>query len=242
MTTDPIFWLLAIIGIVITGISKSGFAGGAGVVAVPLLSFKVGVLEATAITLPLLLVMDAQTLRYYWHAINWQELRGLIPGAASGIVIGGLTMGYFSDGALLLALGILSLTFALWGPLQHLIAQARGARLLWSCASGFTSTLVHAGGPPLNIYLIARRLPKLSWLATAGAFFAFMNALKLIPYTVNEQWNLETLAISIVLIPIAFIGVWIGKQIQGILSETSFMFACKGLLLLSGVALIVKGL
>lgn len=242
MSSDPIFWLLAIIGIIITGISKSGFAGGAGVVAVPLLSFKVGVLEATAITLPLLLVMDAQTLHHYRRSINWQELRGLIPGALVGIAIGGLTMGTFSDHALLLALGVLSVTFSLWGPLQKLVARARGARMFWSSTAGFTSTLVHAGGPPLNIYLIARRLPKLEWLATAGAFFAFMNAVKLVPYSINEQWHQETLAISISLIPVAFVGVWIGKHIQGQLNEQSFMNASKGLLFISGLALILKGI
>jgi len=38
MLFDWLFWLIAITGVILTGISKSGFAGGAGVVAVPLMS------------------------------------------------------------------------------------------------------------------------------------------------------------------------------------------------------------
>ncbi|KZY63716.1 hypothetical protein A3742_04845 [Oleiphilus sp. HI0071] len=240
MTSDPIFWLLAITGVIITGISKSGFAGGAGVVAVPLLSFKIGVLEATAITLPLLLAMDAQTLRYYFRQINWPELRGLIPGALVGIFLGGFAMGSASDSALMLGLGILCILFALWARLQQALMRFKGARFFWSTSSGLSSTLVHAGGPPINIYFVSRALPKAAWLATAGAFFAIMNAIKLIPYSLNGQWSLQLVAISVVLLPMAYLGVWLGKQIQGRLSETQFMQACRFLLFAVGVSLIWK--
>ena len=45
---DAAFWLLAVVGVFLTGISKSGFAGGAGVVAVPLLALVVS--PALAVT------------------------------------------------------------------------------------------------------------------------------------------------------------------------------------------------
>ena len=139
MISDPIFWLLAVTGVVITGISKSGFAGGAGVVAVPLLSFKIGVLEATAITLPLLLVMDAKTVRYFWSNIQWPELKALIPGAILGIILGGLFMGLISDRALLLILGVTSILFASWSKLQIVLAQFKGARAVLSKTVGLCS-------------------------------------------------------------------------------------------------------
>ena len=240
MIYDPVFWLLAITGIVITGISKSGFAGGAGVVAVPLLSFKLGVLEATAITLPLLLAMDAQTLRYYFHSIDWAELRRLVPGAILGILAGGFMMGSASDEVLLLGLGVLSIVFALWTPLQQLFMRFKGARLFWSTLSGLSSTLVHAGGPPINIYFVSRALSKGAWLATAGAFFATMNAVKLIPYTLNNQWSVHLIVLSLILLPLAYLGVWLGKRIQGSLNEQQFMQACRILLLIAGGSLILK--
>jgi uncharacterized membrane protein YfcA len=242
LVQDPIFWLIAVIGLVLTGISKSGFAGGAGVVAVPLLSLKVGVLEATAITLPLLLLMDAKTLRYYWSHINWNELKRLLPGAFIGILLGGLSMGSLPERWLLIGLGVLSILFATWASLQTIFAKLTRASWFWSTTSGLTSTLVHAGGPPINIYFISRRLEKLPWLATAAAFFAIMNVVKLIPYTLNEQWSKESFIISALLFPIALFGVWLGKGIQQRLSEQTFMQACRALLLLSGIGLIVKAI
>ena len=242
MISDPIFWLLAVTGVVITGISKSGFAGGAGVVAVPLLSFKIGVLEATAITLPLLLVMDAKTVRYYWSNIQWPELKALIPGAILGIILGGLFMGLISDRALLLILGVTSILFASWSKLQIVLAQFKGARAFWSMTAGLSSVLVHAGGPPINIYFISRNLPKLEWLATAGAFFAAMNIIKLIPYSLNEQWSISSMWLSLALLPAAYGGVWLGKRIQTKFSEQGFMLFCKALLFATGSALIFKSL
>ena len=70
LSTDPIFWLLAIIGVIFTGISKSGLAGGAGVVAVPLLALVISVPEAAALMLPLLLIMDVRTISMYRQAIK----------------------------------------------------------------------------------------------------------------------------------------------------------------------------
>jgi len=242
ITTDPLFWVLALVGVILTGISKSGFAGGAGVLAVPLMSYEIGVLEATAITLPLLLLMDAQTLRYYWKSIDWAELKGLLPGALLGIIAGGLLMGMLSDALLLLGLGTLSVLFALWANLQQWFAKLKGARYFWSSCSGLTSTLVHAGGPHLNMYLIARKLPKLNWLATAGAFFAAMNLTKLAPYTLNGQWSTHAFMTSLFLIPAAYAGVWLGKRIQGRISEQDFVSICRVLLFMVGIGLIAKAL
>ena len=55
---DLTFWILAILGVTLTGISKSGFAGGAGVVAVPLMSLYIPFEHTVVIMLPLLIVMD----------------------------------------------------------------------------------------------------------------------------------------------------------------------------------------
>lgn len=90
---DPLFWGLAVVGVLITGISKSGFAGGAGVIAVPLLSFVMPVPVAAILMLPLLIVMDAKTMHYYWRSVNWQEIKVIGPAALVGIIAGGYLLG-----------------------------------------------------------------------------------------------------------------------------------------------------
>ena len=59
MITDPLFYALAIPAILITGISKSGFGGAMGGLAVPLMSLVIAPAEAAGIMLPILCTMDA---------------------------------------------------------------------------------------------------------------------------------------------------------------------------------------
>lgn len=59
---QPLFWVLAVIGLIFTGISKSGFASGAGIVVVPLLTLTMPLSSAAALVLPLLLLMDTRTI------------------------------------------------------------------------------------------------------------------------------------------------------------------------------------
>lgn len=242
LITSPLFWLLASIGIILTGISKSGFAGGAGVVAVPLLALVIPVPTAVFLMLPLLLVMDGRTIQYYWRHANWNELRAILPAAIAGIVAGGFLLGELPDKLLKLLLGVISIVFALWQRLAPWLGSMRGSGWLWGSISGLTSTLLHAGGPPINIYLIARNLPKLTWLATAGIFFGAMNALKVVPYVLSGQWPLWLLWLSLALIPIALLGTRLGKWVQGYISDQHFMLCCRALLLFSGLLLVVQSL
>jgi len=57
MIDNPLFWLTAVIAVIITGISKGGF-GGVGLLAVPLMALTISPLQAAGIMLPILIVMD----------------------------------------------------------------------------------------------------------------------------------------------------------------------------------------
>ena len=65
MIANPLFYALAIPAILVTGISKSGFGGAMGGLAVPLLSLVIAPDEAAGIMLPILCVMDVVGLRRF---------------------------------------------------------------------------------------------------------------------------------------------------------------------------------
>jgi hypothetical protein len=244
-STSPVFWLLAIVGVLLTGISKSGFAGGAGVIAVPLLSLVIPVPIAAALMLPLLLVMDAKALNYYWQSVCWQKLQRILPAALCGIIAGGYLLGELPSNILQVLLAVFCIIFSLWKRLLPWLARIPYAGLIWGSVSGLSSTLLHAGGPPITIYLASRQLPKQAWLATAAVFFAAMNLIKIIPYSLTDQWQSEfliseLLIIDLVLLPISLIGVWLGYILQQRISEVHFMTVCKGLLFLSGLGLLAS--
>lgn len=242
LPADPWFWFLALIGVTLTGVSKSGFAGGVGVLAVPLLALHMPVVSAATLMLPLLLLMDAKTVHYTFRAARLDELRSIVPAALAGIGIGGFLLGRLDPTILQLLLALFSILFALWHRLAPRLGAMPGAGWLWGSLSGLSSTLLHAGGPPISIYFIARVLPKKEWLATAALFFAVMNLVKLLPYTLNDQWQWQLLLPGLILVPVAFFGVWLGHRLQALVSELLFTQLCRGLLFASGCGLLIKAL
>mgnify|MGYP001388580597 CR=1 FL=1 len=99
MEQSVVFWLVAIAGVVLTGISKSGFAGGIGIATVPILSLVMSPVQAAAIMLPLLILMDGFSLKAWWGQQSNHYLGLLIPPAIAGIVAGYLLFEYLNERA-----------------------------------------------------------------------------------------------------------------------------------------------
>jgi len=64
-------------------------------------------------------------------------------------------------------------------------------------AAGVSSTIAHAAGPVLALYLLAQRLEKTSFVATTGVFFTVNNLLKVPPYAATGLIDAGTLALSL---------------------------------------------
>ena len=58
MIDNPWFYAAAIPAVLIAGISKGGFAGGLGVLAVPMMAIFIPPMQAASIMLPILCLMD----------------------------------------------------------------------------------------------------------------------------------------------------------------------------------------
>ncbi|MFW3615754.1 sulfite exporter TauE/SafE family protein [Billgrantia antri] len=243
MMYDWQFIALIIIAVLITGISKSGFAGGVGVVAVPLISLKASPAFAVAVMLPLLIVMDIFSLKAWWRHRIGGVLWLMLPPAVLGVALGYLTYGRFDENLLKVLLGVFSVLFGLWG----LLKPFRGRILptwvggLSGGIAGFTSFIAHAGGPPLNFFLLQRRLNREQFLATAVVFLAAINLVKLVPYGMLGLLNVENLTVALMLFPVAWLGVRLGLIIQQRLSGELFFRIILGLLILLGVRLILDG-
>ncbi|MCR0980825.1 sulfite exporter TauE/SafE family protein [Roseomonas populi] len=249
LITDPWFYALAIPAFLLNGISKGGFASGAGNVSVPLMATIVPAPQAVGIALPVLCVMDVAGLRAWWGRWSGREMRAILPAGLLGIAIGSLTFGLFTAQAISLLLGVLTLAFLARGILQRL----RGAlpppappstprAWLFGAASGFTSTLAHQGGPPLAMYLYPLRLDRQVLAATTTVFFGVMNYVKLVPYIGLGLLDWSNILTSLVLVPFAPIGVHLGIWLQKRISDRTFYNVVYVLLAVSGTKLIWDGL
>ncbi|MFK8048354.1 MAG: sulfite exporter TauE/SafE family protein [Halioglobus sp.] len=214
LLSDPFFYLVAIPAVLAYGIAKGGFAGPAAVMAVPLMAMVMSPTQAAAILLPILVVMDVLVVKTYWGIFDKRTLQVMLPGAIAGIVIGYLTADQFNDDHMRIMIGFIALGFgaqsfmglgANMGREHNTVAGS-----VIGTIAGFTSFSIHAGGPPFHIYLMPKRLDPLVFAGTAGLFFAVVNGVKLIPYYSLGQLGTSNLLLSLVLIPLAPLGVKIG--------------------------------
>lgn len=227
------------------GIAKGGFGGAVAILAVPLMALLMPPAQAAAILLPILVVMDMVVVFSYRGHFDFRALRMLLPGAMLGIFLGYLFAERMDEAVLRLIVGAVALLFGLQTLLGWLSDVGREHRLpaatLFGTISGFTSFSIHAGGPPLTMYLLPKGLPPMTYAATAGLFFAVVNLVKLPPYYFLGQFSGENLLYSLVLVPLAPLGVLIGRRLVKLSNPRLYYRIISLFLVVVGMKLIVDG-
>ena len=231
--------------VIFAGMSKGGFGGGAGFVASLILAVLVGPGIALGIMLPLLMLMDLATMRAYWRRWNTGAALLLILGALPGLALGGWLYRVASPDVFRLLIGIIALAFVAWQGARSagLVRIAERPMPAWAGAlagafAGFTSFVSHAGGPPVAIYLLSRRLSKTEFQATTVLVFWIINAVKFPPYAYLGLFTAETMKADLILAPFALFGVWLGVIAHRHVPERAFFAITYVLLTLTGLKLI----
>ena len=230
--------------VVLTGISKSGFAGALGVFAVPLLLLVMPAVDAIALMLPILIVADVLSLKSYWR--QWREdlITQLLPAVIVGVIVAQWLITEIDGRWLSAAIATFSAGFAIRSLFfantrYALLASHWGAKAM-GLLSGLASTLVHAGGPPLIMYFNAKALPPRHYVATAAALFALMNGVKLIAFSSQGLLTLDILLLALAFSPLALVGNWLGVKIRQRFDAQRFVRVMNGLLLLLAAVLFIK--
>jgi uncharacterized membrane protein YfcA len=232
--------------VLITGISKSGFGGGLGVLAVPLMALYVSPIQAAAIMLPILCLMDAINVWVYRKSWDRLNVRILLPAALGGVLVGAMTFRYLSDSHVRVLVGLIAVSFSIQFFLRNKHIEPKGPDVFrgsfWGFIAGFVSFGVHAGAPPANVYLLPQRLDKTVFVATLVVLFAIVNYVKLIPYALLGQLNAANLLTAIVLAPLVPLGTWLGIRLHHMMPERPFYLVCYCLLTLMGSKLLYDGI
>lgn len=245
MIQDPFFYLCAIPAVLIFGMAKGGFGGGIAVISVPLMALAIPPVQAAAILLPVLVVMDVVALWSFRGQYDRENLRILLPGAIVGIIVGSLGFRYLNDDMVRVLIGLIALLFCadyyLRKPSTEPRQTSRRAGSFWGAIAGFTSFGIHAGGPPLNVYMLPLQLEKIRLMGTIAIFFAVVNAVKLIPYSWLGQFDRQNLVTSLVLVPLAPIGVRLGYWLLHKISQQWVYRMCYFFLAIVGAKLLLEG-
>lgn len=223
---DPAFYAIAVPAVLLMGLSKSGFLGGFGALATPLMALAVPVPQAAAIMLPLLFAMDATGLQQLWRHRDRVLLRLLLPAGLIGTLVGTVLFGLLSGKTVAAVVGALTLLFLAqrlaFPPRADSPAPPRPLGFVLGIASGFTSFVAHAGSPPFAAYMLPLRLEPMRFAATSAVFFAVVNLSKWIPYAWLGLIDRRNMVTSLLLLPLAPVGVWLGVWLTRRIPSTWF--------------------
>ena len=223
---DFAFWALAGLAAVLVGLSKGGLPV-VGMLSVPLLALVMSPVAAAGLLLPIYVISDMFGLWAYRRAYDKRVLAIMVPAMTIGVAIGWATASRVSEAWVTVLVGVIGAAFAL--NLLILRGAARAARpadlapgLFWGAVAGFTSFVSHAGAPPYQVYVLPLKLEKAVFAGTATIAFAYVNAIKLIPYYALGQISASSLKVVAILAVPASLAVFAGVRLVKIIPEKLF--------------------
>ena len=225
---QPLFWAVALPAAMLVGMGKGGLPI-VGMLGVPVMALAIPPMAATAILAPVFVVSDLFGLWAYRRDFDRRVVGLMAIGATAGVAFGWATARVVPEAAVTLLVGLIGAVFALrliwqrWRGREPAPRPAQtGPGLFWGAVTGFTSFVAHAGAPPYQVYVLPLGLPKARFAGTNTVLFAYVNAIKLIPYWALGQLNLSNLTLSAKLMPAAAAAVFLGVWLVRVLPERLF--------------------
>jgi len=248
----PLFWLLVAIAIIIQGISKSGFAGGAGILSLPLMMLVMPVDKVAATLLPLLILCDLNAIYHHRHNKDWTQILRIYIPACGGILLGAAVWWQIGQEgiagyALLIKrmVGVIAIIFGL-----YIIAKDRSmawvahhragpkTAMVTGVVSGFTSTIAHAAGPIVSLYVYSQGFGKTLFVGTVAWTFTLINLTKLPFYAYVGLIQPDVLLFDLCLVALIPLGSWLGHWMHHRVSEWWFSRIIMVLTMVAGVQLL----
>jgi uncharacterized membrane protein YfcA len=231
-------WLAAGAAAVLVGLSKAGFGSGAAILAVPLMAAALGPAMMLAVMLLVLIIGDVFSVVHYLDEHDRRNLLILVPGLLVGIGAGYFALGWFlnlHDGELWMKrlIGFSCVAFVgvqfyrtvrerqLWVESAPYRPRAwHGVGL--GAFAGLTSTLAHAGGPMIDLFLLPQKLEKRIFVGTVIKYFFIGNLVKLIPYFEQGLMTRQAAFLSLLLLPCVVLGTLSGVHLNRKFSDRAF--------------------
>ena len=234
-----LFWLAGVLAVLVVAISKSGFGGALGSLSAPILILVMPPKAALAVLLPVFLITDFFVV-WKWRHYGVRRLIWLmIVFAVLGQVLGWLLFKFINDQMLVALIGLVSLITALnycykifWpkeGAEKKQRLRARQMRqkpmmraALWCGLSGFSSFVSLTGGILAQVFMLPMRLPRRYYVGTMVWYFLLINLGKFPFFIELGMFNMASLTLSLMLLPVLPVGVALGLWMNKTMSDRLF--------------------
>ena len=219
---SPAGWTIVVLAALLVGFAKTAI-GGVGMVAVALFALVLPTKDSTGAVLLLLLTGDLVAIWVYRKHVDWRLIVRLIVPVLVGIGLGAAFLAMVDDLMLRRTIGVIilvSLVAGFWKEKLRPHHPAAGAG--YGGLAGFTTMVANAGGPPMNLYLLAAGYDKWRFLGTSAWFFFAVNLTKL-PVSIGLGIvRAELAALAAALIPAVLLGTWIGRIVIKRIDQQAF--------------------
>lgn len=245
-----LFWVFVVVAILLIGIAKSGVSG-MGSLALPMLLTVMPVDKVAATLLPLLILCDLNAVYHHRRNVVWEQVWRIYIPALLGIGVGIWVWWYVGENGverysvpMKRFVGVIALLFGLYilGKESSFswLAEHRAGRkwaVVAGVLAGITTTIAHAAGPVVSLYMFSQGLGKRLFVGTMAWTFMLLNLTKLPFYGAIGMIRTDVLLFDLYLVPLIPVGSFLGKWLLGRISEQGFNRLVMVLSILAGIEL-----
>lgn len=198
-------------------------------VAVVIFAEIYGPKASVGLTLPLLIAADLIVYPAFRKHGSWRPVWKLLGPTLLGIALGWWLLGVISEttarrviGACVLGMVALQVLRRWRAVAFDRLAESRGFGLGAGILGGFATMLANAAGPVIQLYLMARRVPKMELVGIGARFFLLINLIKV---PLNAKLALITqvsLLDNFKLLPAVVLGIFSGKWLLKFVPQAVF--------------------
>jgi uncharacterized protein len=239
-----VFFILVMIGAFAVR-SAAGF--GAVLIAMPMLAFILPVSTAVSVTTALTAITSLHQLSRDWRRVAWRHFAIMAAYSAIGIGLGFYFITLLDERALRHSLGVFLILYSVYALATAKVSHTVSARWRGPLAAstgivgGLLGTLFGAGvGPIYVVYFNALRLEREIFRVTMSTVVLLGGAARIAGYASFGFYERSSIALIAIGLPLVVVGSWLGDKVIRKLDPERFSWLVAGLILLSGVALLVK--
>ena len=234
MLDDPQMLMIAMVAAVCIGLSKAGFSG-ISMVSVVIFAEIYGAKPSVGLALPLLIAADLMAYPAFIKHGSWKPVWKLLPATLVGLGLGWWLLSEIDGVMLKRLIGACVLfmvclqVFRRISPVRFAaMADSRGFGFAAGGFGGFSTMVANAAGPVIQLYFLARRIPKMEMIGIGARFFLLVNIIKVPLNASLAIITKETLWENAKLLPGVFFGIVIGRWLIGRVPQAAFEWMIVG--------------
>ncbi len=211
--------LLASLGAVCLGVSKTGFPGLA-IINVLLVAELFGAKNSVGIILPLLVVCDLVVYPLFRRHASWRDVLPLLPATLVSVAAAAFVLGRLDDqsarrviGGIILLMLALQLAREFRRDFLHHLPDSSLFRRFACILIGISTMLANAAGPVFSIYALVHRMSKEQFLGVGARLFLLVNLFKLPFLGGLDLINATSLKLDLILLGPLLLGIFAGRSL-----------------------------